>query len=238
MPRLNAYLLSSFPEDQLESLKRAFEFGTCAPFHTMLELITQRAPASYEGKNHEHMLREDNAAGRKEPFGAVWYVDRFADQYDIEREQAVSTDVLWHILVKTEGLELMFVNYDNYNLNIQEELWHLGVELPAKEGYEIARANYSGVDMEDLRRMVADSEIIALPGEFEETEDKDIREQFGPMPQKAVRLKENVAKDRGGPPRTLPDEREEEYPKGSVRLVLKYDPNYNWPQYQWPEESL
>ncbi|KAI0534893.1 hypothetical protein GGR58DRAFT_33606 [Xylaria digitata] len=260
VPRLNAYLLSSFPQEELEPLKRAFELGTAAPFDPMLELVIRRAPEDYEGKSHEYMRREEDDAGREGPFvvidrrgaggrdGAVWYVDRFADEGEIEEGIAESTGVVWKILVKTECLALMYVNYDIGNMSLQEDLDNLGVEYPVSQGYEVAIADdCGGLDMLE-ERASKNAFVVAVPGEFEESTEKSLRDNFRPEPAKVTRLKRGVAQAAGlMSPWTisseahsvnLPDGNEKTFPEGSIDLQARYDPDFDWPEYKWPEGSL
>ncbi|RWA07443.1 hypothetical protein EKO27_g7662 [Xylaria grammica] len=259
-PRLNAYLLPSFPEDQLEPLKRAFELGTCAPFDPMLELVIKRAPGDWEGKKHEYMRKAEDEAGRKEPFvvvdergaggrdSVVWYVERFADEDEIDEGIAESTDVAWKIPVKTECLALMFVNYDIANMSLQEDLGNLDVDFPVSPGYEVAEADdCGGLDMLAERASKA-AYLVAEPGEFELSEDESLRDNFRPVPDRVARLHEDVARAAGlisswmipGKARAveLPDGTKKEFPEGSISLQAKYDPDFAWPAYKWPEGSL
>ncbi|KAF2971923.1 hypothetical protein GQX73_g1669 [Xylaria multiplex] len=260
VPRLNAYLLSSFPHEELEPLKRAFELGTAAPFATMLELVIRRAPADYEGKSHEYMRREEDKAGREGPFividsrgaggrdGAVWYVDRFADEDEVEEGIAESTDMVWKIPVKTECLALKYVNYDALNISLQEDLGHLGVEEPLNQGYEFPTADdCAGLDMLEQRASKY-AHAVAVPGEFEESTEKSLRENMRPEPAKVARLKGAVAEAAGlvsdwtfcseALPERLPDGAKKTFPEGSIILLATYNPNFGWPEYKWPEGSL
>ncbi|KAI3325511.1 hypothetical protein HD806DRAFT_449670 [Xylariaceae sp. AK1471] len=260
IPRLNAYILPSFPDSELEPLKHAFELGTCAPFDPMLELVIQRLPVDYEGETYEYMRTKEDEAGRADPFvlidsraadgreGALWYVDRFASEDEVDDGEAESTDVVWRILVKTECLSLTYVNYDIANMSLQEDLANLGVEFPVGVDYEIHEPDdCGGLDMlEERRGKIAFA--VAYPGEYEESTDKSLRKNFLPLPDKVARLKEGVAEKAGlvngwtipTPARSsnMPDGSLKEFPEGSVQLQLGYDPDFDWPEYKWPEGSL
>ncbi|KAI1262075.1 hypothetical protein F5Y18DRAFT_187548 [Xylariaceae sp. FL1019] len=259
-PRLNAYLVTDFSDEELQKFKHAFEFGTCAPFSPMLELVIQRAPAHYLGKSFKYLRTEETGAGRKDPFvlidegakggrdGAVWYVDRFADQQEVDDGEAESTNVVWRIYVKTDCLPLTYVNYDIANMSIGEDLDNAGVEMPVTEHFvQEEVSDCGGLDMEDERNS-HDAWIVAGPGEFEESTDEELRNNFMPRPDKVARLKEHVAKANGlvnrwtlcggVRPRKMPDGSLQEFPKGSVTLQLRYDPHFEWPAYKWPEGSL
>ncbi|KAI1295300.1 hypothetical protein F5Y03DRAFT_304213 [Xylaria venustula] len=263
-PLLTAYLLPSFPADQLEPFKRAFELGTHAPFAPMLELILKHAPASYEGQSHEYMRRQENEAGREEPFivideqgaggrdGIVWYVGSFATELDVtEAELATSTDVLWKIPVKTDCLPLMHINYELGNMGIEEDLGHLGVEFPVAPGYVIRGVeNCAGIDIMEERSR-EEQAFIALPGEYEVSTDRTLLETLVPVPEKVGRLKEGLAEglglinrwtaisdDSGLITTRMPDGSEKTFPEGSVRMISRINIEFDWPPYQWPEGSL
>ncbi|GAP92430.1 hypothetical protein SAMD00023353_7900270 [Rosellinia necatrix] len=260
-PRLKAYLLPSFPASELAAFKHAFELGTCAPFDTMLELVIQHAPKDYAGKSYEYMRKKEHESGNTGPFilvdargaggraGAVWYVDQFATQDEVDDGEAVSTDVVWRILVKTDCLALTWANYDIANTSLQEDLEGLGVELPVDAGYEVGEADCcGGLDVLEERGSRDAAAVVARPGEFEESTDDALRADYMPRPARVVRLREGLAETLGvvnawtipSPARSRknPDGSRETFPKGSVALQLRYDPNFDWPRYEWPEGSL
>ncbi|KAL7619556.1 hypothetical protein AAE478_010096 [Parahypoxylon ruwenzoriense] len=258
IPRLNAYLLTPLSDSELSALKHAFELGTCAPFSTQLELVIQAAPAEYLDQPHAHIRARETAAGRAGPFvlvdsraapdGAVWYVDDFASADEVEDGAAASTRVLWQILVRTECLALTYVNYDIGNMSLPEDLDNCGVELPAGEDYEQPEVwDSGGLDMEK-ERYAQDAWVVAEPGEYEESADEELRRGFLPVPEKVARLREGVAPRVGlvnrwtipsaARRRRMPDGSMREFPEGSVVLQLRYDPDFSWPPYKWPEGSL
>ncbi|KAI8949420.1 hypothetical protein F4801DRAFT_401358 [Xylaria longipes] len=258
--RLRAYLLPSFPLSELPALKKAFEFGTCAPFATMLELVIAHAPADWVDQSFEYMRQKEDEAGREEPFvvvdergaggreGAVWYVARFATEDEVEDGEAASTDVVWRIPVKTECLALTCVNYEIANTTLQEDLDQFGVELPVDTDYEVDEADdCGGLDMEGERKGKG-AVVIAEPGEFVESTDEALRKNYMPRPEKVARLKDGVAETVGvvnawSRPSSvssweMPDGTEKQFPEGSIQLQLNYDPDFDWPEYKWPEGSL
>ncbi|KAI0486980.1 hypothetical protein F4859DRAFT_467827 [Xylaria cf. heliscus] len=257
--RLRAYLLPSFPLGELPALKKAFELGTCAPFDPMLELVIAHAPADWAGQSFEDMRRREDEAGREAPFvvidergaggrdGAVWYVERFATEDEVEDGEAASTDVVWRIPVKTECLALTWVNYDIANMSLQEDLCNLEVEFPVDVGYEVEGVDdCGGLDMEEERRGKM-AVVIAEPGEFVESADEALRKVYLPMPETVARLKDGLAETVGvvnkwsipGPVREwdMPDGTKREFPEGSIQLHLDHDPDFDWPEYKWPEGS-
>ncbi|KAI1377906.1 hypothetical protein F4677DRAFT_413883 [Hypoxylon crocopeplum] len=258
IPQLNAYLLKDLSDDELKAFKKKFEIGTCAPFSTKLELIIQKAPEDYLNRPHSYIRIRENEAGRKGPFilvdeqvikqGAVWYVDRFAHQEEVDEGIAESTAVLWQILLKTECVAITWVNYDIANMSIQEDLSNCGVEWPAPENFGQPQVwDICGMDME-AERYGQDAWITAEPGEFEESAADELRQRYLPRPGKVARLREGLAEEvglvnrwaipSGARPRKLPDGTMKEFPEGSVVLQLRYNPDFPWPPYKWPEGSL
>ncbi|KAI1397974.1 hypothetical protein F4819DRAFT_58065 [Hypoxylon fuscum] len=258
IPRLNAYLLKDLSDDELKAFKKAFEIGTCAPFSTKLELVIQKAPEDYLNRPHSYIRIKEDEAGRTGPFvlvdeqvtskGAVWYVDHFAEQDEVDDGVAESTAVLWKILLKTECLPITWVNYDIANMSIQEDLDNCGVESPTPENFEQPEVwDIDGMDMEQERHR-QDTWITAEPGEFEESTDEELRKNFSPMPDKVARLKEGLAEEVGlvnrwtipskARSRKMPDGTTKGFPEGSVVLQLRLNADFPWPAYKWPEESL
>ncbi|KAI0867066.1 hypothetical protein F4860DRAFT_17190 [Xylaria cubensis] len=261
VPRMRAYLLPSFPLSELPAFKQAFEFGTCAPFIPMLELVIAHAPADWAGQSFEYMRRKEDEAGREDPFavvdergaggrdGAVWYVEHFATEDEVEEGEAASTSVVWRIPVKTDCLALKWVNYDIANLSVQEDLCNLGVKLPVDTNYEVLEVdNCGGLDMEGERKTKR-TFVVAEPGEFVENADEALADGYRAAPPGRVgRLKDGLAETVGlvNEWTTLsnlrswnrPDVTKRQFPEGSMELWLKYDPNFDWPEYKWPEGSL
>ncbi|KAI1162526.1 hypothetical protein F5B18DRAFT_623303 [Nemania serpens] len=258
IPRLNAYLVVELDSDELQSLKRAFEFGTCAPFNPRLELVIKKAPQDYIDKPFGYIRFKENEAGRTKPFvlidtrlqeqGAVWYVANFASDEDVKDKMAESTSVVWKIPLKTECLPITFVNYDIANKDIREDLGNLGVNFPVKEDYEVeVDCDCGGLDI-GRERKSQQVWATAYPDEYEESTDEDLRRNYMPRPKKVARLKEGIADKAGVINRwTIPTEARarkmkdgsmKEFPKGSVVLQLTYNTDFNWPEYKWPEGSL
>ncbi|KAI1456087.1 hypothetical protein F4805DRAFT_433821 [Annulohypoxylon moriforme] len=260
-PKLNAYLLKDLSDDELKAFKKEFEFGTMASFNTLLELVIKKAPEDYLGKPHAYIRRKETEAGRTDPFvlideqlalkNAIWYVQDFASDDEVEGELAVSTDVLWKILIKPDFLPIAYVNYDISNIDITEDLDNCGMETPADVDYE--QPQVAGTSEHDLKipeyRYDQPAYFTAYPGEYEITTDPEIIKRVSPQSDRLGRLKEDVAKASGirgadwtlvrdAEPRKLNDGTTKEFPEGSVSLQHKYDPDFPWPPYVWPEGSL
>ncbi|KAF6831443.1 hypothetical protein CPLU01_06728 [Colletotrichum plurivorum] len=255
--RITAYMALDVSPEDLEGIKQAFELGACSRFSPILEMVIKDEP-SYHKMSHPDIRRAEDEAGRAEPFvvidqraisdGAVWYVDAFATDDQVEDGAVESTKVLLEILVKTECLALTYVNYDIANMDIVEDLGNCGAEIPLSEGYEQETiSDCGGLDMKDQERHQA-VWVTAEPGEFEESTDPDKCGRFMPRPEKVARLLKKVAEENGiiadwtipSPVKTrkLRDGTEKTFPDGSVVLQHKWDPDFPWPKYRWPEDSL
>jgi hypothetical protein len=255
---LTAYLVAPLNDNELAKVKTDFELGACSRFQPMLELKIMRPPNDYIGKSHQYMRAKENEAGRTSPFvvidedavkrGAVWYVDTFADDEMVEEGQAESTQVVMKILVKTECLALTYINYEIANIDMDEDLDNAEVERPLKNDFfQPLVSDCGGMDMSEQQRD-QDVEVTAEPGEFEVTSDKALLENFSPQPEKLAKLKDEVARAAGllaawtfvdeAQPVRMPDGSQKTFPEGSVVLQQKYDPDFPWPEYKWPEGSL
>ncbi|KAI4645955.1 hypothetical protein J4E93_005534 [Alternaria ventricosa] len=255
---LTAYLVATLNDNELAKVKTEFEHGACSRFQPSLELKIIRPPDDYIGKSHQYMRAKENEAGRESPFvvidedavkrSAVWYVYAFADDEMVEEGQAESTQVVVKLLVKTECLALTYINYEIANIDIDEDLDNAEVERPLKNDFfQPLVSDCGGMDMREQQRD-QDVEVTAEPDEFEETREKALLANFSPQPDKLGKLKDEVARAAGllaawtfvdeAQPVDMPDGSQKTFPAGSVVLQQKYDPDFPWPGYKWPEGSL
>lgn len=255
---LTAYLVTDLTNDELTIIKSAFELGACSKFSPLLELKIVRAPEDYWGKSHQYIRAQENEAGREEAFavideeakerGAIWYIDRFADEDEVEEGQAESTDVVFKILIQTEALALAQVNYAIANSSIAEDLDNCAVDLPLTNDFDQPDLHdCGGFDWVEQQKH-QDTWVTAEPGEYEESTDDERRDNYMPRPGKVARLNEDVAQSIGlvsswaipSQAETIEfdDGTKKEFPPGSVVLQQRYDPDFAWPEYQWPEGSL
>ncbi|KAJ4258933.1 hypothetical protein NW762_008020 [Fusarium torreyae] len=255
---LTAFLTTALTDDELNTFKSAFELGACSRFSPLLELKIVRAPEDYIDKPHQYVRFKENEAGRETPFaiideeakrrGAIWYIDHFADEDQVEDGVAESTEVVMKILTKTEALPLAYVNYDIANMSVEEDLDNCGVEMPFTNNFHQPELNdCGGIDFEE-QQWHQDAWVTAEPGEFEESTDDKLRDNFMPRPDKVARLKEEVAQVVGllsswtipseSRPVELPDGTKKTFPDGSVVLQQRYNPEHPWPEYTWPDGSL
>ena len=257
-PCFTAYLIADLSDDQLNEFKAAFQLGACSRFSPLMELKIVRPPADYVGQSHQYMRQKENEAGCKQPFvvidqeflkrGAVWYIEQFAQEEEVEEGEAESTDVVWKILIKTEALALSWVNYDIANMNVGEDLANSGVDLPLKNNFEQPDVwDCGGMDMEE-QQWHQNVWVTAEPGEYEETTDRKLRKDFMPRPKKLARLKDDIAQAAGlvnhwtiigdAEDFELPDGTTKTFPEGSVVLQLRYNPEFPRSNAKWPQGSL
>ncbi|KAM0426839.1 hypothetical protein ACHAQK_012275 [Fusarium lateritium] len=255
---LTAYLVTELTDNELKAFKSAFELGACSRFSPILQLKILRAPEDYWGQPHQYIRSQEDEAGREGPFGLIddeakarssmWYIDRFFDEDEVEDGEAESTDVVLKILIKTEAFALAHVNYDIANSSITEDLDNCSVEMPITNDFNQPELfDCGGIDFED-QQWHQDTWATAEPGEFEESTDPKLRDNFMPRPEKVARLKEDIAQGVGLVSRwTIPSDarpidlgggKKKEFPPGSVILQQRYNPEFTWPEYIWPEGSL
>ncbi|KAL6814910.1 hypothetical protein J3E69DRAFT_370408 [Trichoderma sp. SZMC 28015] len=254
---LTCYLLADISSDELQAFKSAFELGNNARFDPRLHIKIVRPPEDYIGKSHDYIRRKEDEAGREGKFlilddeavkrNAVWYISYFADQEYVEWGQAESTDVLWKMLIRTDKLSLVYVNYSIGNMSLDEDLRNCGVEYPVKPGFEQPKVFDFETDMQkdQYRQPVW---VRAEPGEYEINKGGEVMGDYIAPPNMYARLKDGVAEAVGvindwtmfqptGPFR-MSDGTKKEFPEGTMILQLKWNPDFPWPPYKWPEGSL
>ncbi|KAL2204017.1 hypothetical protein CC79DRAFT_1277307 [Sarocladium strictum] len=254
---LTAYVTTELTAAELDDFKSRFESGACSRFCPLLHVKLVRAPQDYIGQSIQHIRTKEDAAGRGEPFlvideearkrGGIWFIESFALEDNVEMGTAASTDVVLKALYKPEVVALAAVNFLGANMGIEEDIEGCGVELPLTN--ESVQPELIGEDYPDVRDE-QDAVVIAEPGEFETTTSKATIDGLGmmPVPKKVGRLTEEVARANGfvndwtrvekPEPIELPKGAKKYFPKESVALQLKYDPEHPWPVYTWPEGSL
>jgi hypothetical protein len=255
---LTAYLVTHLTNNELKRFKSAFELGACSRFCPILQLKIVRAPKDYWGKTHQYIRAQEDKAGREDAFGliddeakekgAMWYIDRFFNEEEVADKIAVSTDVVMKILIKTEAFALAHANYDIANTSIFEDLINCGVDTPITNDFNQPELDdCGGMDFEDEQWDQA-VWVTAEPGEFEESTDRKLLDNFMPRPKRVARLKEDIAQAAGfvsdwtiadeAEPIELDNGKKKEFPPGSVVLQHTYNPEFAWPKYKWPKGSL
>lgn len=257
VPLLTCYLLANISSDKLQAFKSAFELGNHARFNPVLNIKIIHPPQDYMGKSHEYIRRKEDEAGREGAFlilddkavesNAVWYISYFADAEYVRWKEAESTYVLWKMLIRTDKLVMVYVNYSIGNTSLQEDLGNCGVEFPVKEGFEQPNIFDYKTDMhKDQYRQPA--WIRAEPGEYEVNKGGEELGDYIAPPNTYARLKDGVAEAAGlindwttyypSGPFPMSDGTKKEFPEGTMVLQLKWNPDFPWPPYKWPEGSL
>ncbi|TKX27520.1 hypothetical protein C1H76_0358 [Elsinoe australis] len=249
---LPAYLLVELTPEQLAEIHREFGRGAGPQF----KLYIQYNP-SYRDTSHADIRRAETAAGQEGPFllidanaiekQALWYVEKFANEWDVEHGEAESTDVLWEILLKTKDIPLAHANYEIVNITIGEDLEEVGGEIPLQKGFVQTEPKDYQMDIEVEERRLPTS-VTVEPGEWEESRSEEDRSNFFPRPDRVVRLTEVVAKRTGmskewtiaNPAMDLTeaDGTIRKFPEDSLLLSLTFDDLEKKPRYIKAEGSL
>jgi hypothetical protein len=253
---LTCYLLADISEEQLQAFKAAFELGNFARFSPMLKIKIVRPPEDYIGKSHEYIRRKEDEAGREEVFlilddkavenDAVWYIKWFADDEPGDG-YAESSAVLWKILIRTDKLATVYVNYSIGNTSLEENLGNCGVDFPVKEGYEQPKVFNYEMDMQK-QQYSQPTWVNAEPHEFEYNKGGEKFGDYIAPPRTLARLKDEIAKEAGvlndwvtaypAHPLQMSDGKKKEFPEGTMVLQLKVNPDFPWPPFEWPTGSL
>ncbi|KAL5591903.1 hypothetical protein FOVSG1_010792 [Fusarium oxysporum f. sp. vasinfectum] len=185
---LKCYLATPFTDDELKAFKAAFELGACSKFAPLMQLKILHAPEDYLGKSHQYIRAKETEAGNKDPFivvddeahsrGAVWYIDQFAEEDQVEDGEAESTDVVFKIFTQTEALAVSHINYAIANSSIGEDLDNCAVDLPLTNDFHQSELNdCGGLDFEQ-QQCEQDAWVVAEPGEFEESTNPELLNNF------------------------------------------------------------
>ncbi|KAI1769822.1 hypothetical protein F4818DRAFT_446805 [Hypoxylon cercidicola] len=103
-----------------------------------------------------------------------------------------------------------------------------GVEFPVRKNFEQPRTlDAGGMDLESDQR----SHTAVEPGQFEESTEEDLRKRFWCGSERVTIPFVTRTRD-------MPDGTKKVFPEGSVVLELPLNPDFPWPPYRWPEESL
>ncbi|KAL7766922.1 hypothetical protein ACKLNR_004838 [Fusarium oxysporum f. sp. zingiberi] len=136
-------------------------------------------------------------------------------------------------------LWLSHINYAIANSSIGEDLDNCAVDLPLTNDFHQPELNGCGSLDFEQQQWEQDAWVIAEPGEFEESTNPELLNNFSPPPEKVARLKDDVAESIGlisswtipsnAEPIDLEDGTKKEFPEGSVVLQQKYNPEFPWP---------
>ena len=177
--------------------------------------------------------------------GAIWYVQDFATQEEVDEKEAVSTDTLWEIFMLPMEAPSTKQNYEIANMTIVEDLDNCGVKLPFKNGtqnkvWSLGKEHHKG--MFDTLQV----NVLAEPGEWEDSTKEEDRKTLFPMPALVSRLKDDVAKEVGvisgwvtpNEPKWFAGLEGKKIKKGSVVLSQHVNLDVERPPYKRIPESL
>jgi hypothetical protein len=170
---------------------------------------------------------------------AVWFIDRIAEQFDLDHKTAESLNTLFKVRMDLKDIVLSYVNYDIANTDIREAMDTVGVPYPTPEGFTQETPYSLGFD--PIRdRYMCPTWVTAEPDDMEESRDLNDRSNFMPLPEVVYRLKGDVAREHGLQARWTmgSDRQDDKFPMGSKILQLEYDPEHVTPTYEKPEGSL
>ena len=195
--------------------------------------------------------------------GGAWYIDRFADQQDVDAGEAENTNTLYKLRMKIEDIVVSYLapcafswtatdilRHANYtaHTSIRDDMDRVDIPYPTPGHFTQPTLFATGWDYIN-DRYLSPAWITATPDEIEESTDGDVLAQRRPRPNIAYRLKEEVARSNGlkcewtivgseAQDVTLPDGTVMKFPQGSRSLQVKYDTEVSVPMYEKPEVSL
>ncbi|KAH8892140.1 hypothetical protein GQ53DRAFT_781371 [Thozetella sp. PMI_491] len=215
----DAYIVTPISEGVLQNLKSRLEHGDALRFNPQVEFKIQLAPPDYIGKPHPYTRKQETQGGREEPFliideraetdCAVWYVDDFGEEYELDDHgtgfAASSTEALHEVLVRASMVAWMYLDTE-VSPGPSEQLINSVFKNYHTPG------NGSG-------------RCVAKPGEFEESRDDGIIRTVGfTEPDLVARLKVTPAEEVH-----LKDGTVHKFPRGSVWLDVDFDTKFDWP---------
>jgi hypothetical protein len=178
--------------------------------------------------------------------GGIWYIERFADEDDVENEQAENTNTLLKIRMKIEDIVLQYANYTIANTDICEDLDTVDIDYPTPENFDQEMVFSTEFDfIEDW--YLSPTWVVTAQKEMETSADPEDLENFSPRPSIVHMLKPEIAKRNSlksglamvsdaGAEDTL-DGSKKTFSEGSKVLQLDYDPEKPVPRYERPEGS-
>ncbi|KAJ4371824.1 hypothetical protein N0V86_008378 [Didymella sp. IMI 355093] len=170
---------------------------------------------------------------------AVWFVDRIADQYDVDNGTAESLETLFKVRIDLDNIPISFVNYEIGNTDIREAMDAVDVPYPTPENFTQEKSYSLGFDpIKD--RYMDPAWVFAEPDDMEESRDLKDRSNFIPQPEVVYRLKEDVARANGLKSSWTigTDTKDDRFPEGSKVLQLTYDPEHTVPKYEKPKGCM
>ncbi|KAF1829412.1 hypothetical protein BDW02DRAFT_167190 [Decorospora gaudefroyi] len=252
--RLSAILVADLTPAQLDTVQRKFGAGAnlCSP-HPSEELFVEdkREFSSLSHPDLKRFYPDTNPLliidARTPSDHSIWYIDRFAEEDDVENGEAENTNTLYKIRIHIPDVVISYGNYSISNIDIREDMDTVGIPYPTPENFhqeEIFKTGFHHVK----DRYLDPTWITATPDEMEHSTDPDHLKNFAPPPEIVYRLKEEVASEAGlkstwtlasdASQVLLPDGSKKTFPDGSKVLQSDYDPETAVPSYEKPEGSL
>lgn len=180
--------------------------------------------------------------------GGIWYLDSFAEQFDVDGGIAENLDTLYKIRMDIRDVVIQHANYSIANTDIRNDLDNVDVPYPTPEDFVQDKIFCTGFD-HIKERYMNPTWVTATPDELEESSDARDLDNFMPRPETVYRIKEDVAReaglrsawmiasDRSGEVE-LPNGTKIIFPPGSKVVQSTYDPDIVVPVYKRPEGSL
>ena len=177
--------------------------------------------------------------------GAIWYVQDFATQDEVDEKEAVSTETLWEMSMLPMEAPSTKQNYEIANMTIVEDLGTTGVKLPFRNGAQ-KKAWSLGKEHHEGMLHTVQLNVVAEPGEWERSTKEEDRKVLYPPPDMVGRLKVKVAKEVGvvpgwtvpNEPKWFPGMEGKKFKKGTMVLSQHVDLDVERPPYQRIPDSL
>ena len=253
--RFLGILVADLTPTQLDAVQELFGIGAnfCSPYPAEQLFIEDKRDLSH--LSHADLRRAFPEAdpllvidAQTPTDGGIWYLDHFAEQFDVDEGLAENLDTLYKIRIDIRDVVITHVNYNIANTDIRNDLEMVDVLYPIPEDFVQNKLFCMGFD-HIKHRYANPTWVIATPDELEESTNGRDLDNFIPRPEVVYRIKEDIAReaglksawmiasDRSGEVK-LPDGTKIALPPGSKVVQSTYDPNVAMPVYQKPEGSL
>lgn len=251
---ITGILVADLTPAQLDTIQQKFGNGAnlCRPYPSEQLFIYDKR--SWARKSHADMLRSmpDVSSlvvidARSAKDGSVWYIDRFATSNDVAAGEAVNTNALLKVRMKSEDIVISYSNSRFSPGSFRFEMDQVEIEYPTPEEFDQEEVYTHGFDL-IKDRFLNPCWVTATPDEMETSTDPDILDKFFPRPNVVYRLKAEVARADGlkvgwtmgnlARDVALQDGTILRFPAGSQALQCDYDPDAPIRRYEKPEGSL
>jgi len=253
--RFLGLLIADLTPTQIDAVQELFGIGAnfCSPYPAEQLFIEDKRDLSH--LSHADLRRAFPEADpllvidAQTPIdGGVWYLDSFAEQFDVDERLAENLDTLYKIRMDIRDVVITHVNYNIANTDIRNDLEMVDVPYPIPEDFVQDKIFCMGFD--HIRyRYINPTWVTATPDELEESTDGRVLDNFVPRPEIVYRIKEDVAREAGlkslwmiasdgSGEEKLPDGTKTAFPPGSKVVQSTYDPDVAVPVYKKPEGSL